>query len=582
MKAFLKLPGGPAHPRTPPAAFEPRHQGAPEHAVACREAAALPGFRPLADLFGKVVASAATAVIVDVEGGKKGTVRWRVDGGWHSAEELPGDSVPAVTQALKKIAGPLMASDDAEQAGEFVVVTGGLRRPCWLAVRRDGAHERMLVRIGGELPQTDAGGFAGLLGRIVPGMRPKAEPAAPDSSLPAVAFTGGAGAGMEGLTAACSLLADGVHHRAVEIMIESTRGRTEVHHQVDGVWRAAATLVPNDASAIVAVMKTIAGIAAQDRKGVRHGRFDMLIDGKAWPATAVSQAVPNGERLLVSLEYGRPKFKTLADMGMSEPLVQQVRELVGCDSGLLVVTTPKDGGLSTLFGGVLTAADRLLRDFVSLEDAAAPRPEVQNVRPLRWDAAAGVAPSTVLDQALREYPQVLATCSLKDPTLAQKLVEQANRGLLVIVGVRGVDAIDGISTLAGLGIDHALLGKNLLGAVAGRLVRKLCPKCREDYLPAADEMARLKIDPTACPTLYRAALGGCGACGTSGYLGRAAIFEIAAGRTVNKAVVAKADAAVIRQSAVKDGMITLSKEARRLVVEGITSFDEIQRVFRKA
>jgi type II secretory ATPase GspE/PulE/Tfp pilus assembly ATPase PilB-like protein len=331
----------------------------------------------------------------------------------------------------------------------------------------------------------------------------------------------------------------------------------------------------------VAVLKAVAGIEGHSGGGRQSGRCEITVAGKPWPCTISVQTVPTGTRLLLTHEYGRPKFKTLADTGMAEPLVQRVRELVALESGLLVVTTLKRNGLSTLFDGVLTVADRLLRDFVSLEDVAAPRTEIQNVRPIRWDAAAGVSPAAALDQALREYPRVLVACDLKDPELAQRLVAQAADGLLVVVGVRGGDAAEGIAALAPLGIAPDQAGRLLLGSIAGRLVRRLCPKCREDYMPTPDEIAMLKIDPGTRPTLHRALQGGCGVCGQTGYLGRTGIFEIATGRTVNQAVAAGADAAAIRQAAVKDGMTPLSREARRLVAEGITSLDEIQRVFRK-
>lgn len=538
----------------------------------------MPGFKPLAALVGEALAQGATAVVLEVHGGKQAKVRRRIDGVWQSPQPLPDDSGPAIAQALVKLAGPLVAGDDGEQRGEFLAVASAARRPCHVAVRRMNAVEQVLLRVGGELPPAESAGLADVIGRFVPGMRRKAAAAA-ESGFPAVGFAGDAGAGMAGLAGAGAVLAAAAGGRAAEVAVEITRDRAEVYHEVDGVWRPMATLDPKEGVAIVAALKAVAGIDGRDR---RRGGFDVLIGGKSWPARAHVQAVPKGERLTVALDYARPKFKTLADLGMPEPLVQRVKDLLALDSGVIVVTTPKHGGLSTLFDGVLNAADRLLRDFVSLEDAAAPRGEIQNVRPVRWDAAAGVTPTAALDAVLRDYPRVIATCNLKDPALARQLVEQAQQGLLVIVGLRGTDAADGIASLVGLGIEQAVLGKTLLGAIAGRLVRKVCPKCREDYLPSAEETARLKIDPQSVPTLHRAAQEGCDVCSATGYLGRTGIFEIAAGRTVNKAVAAGADATVVRQAAVKDGMVPLSNEARRLVGEGITSFDEVQRAFRKA
>ena len=580
MKAFLKS-GGAAAKKIAPAAFEPRTNATAEQVAARKEAFSLPGFKPLAAVFGEAMAAAATGVLFEVGARQSVMLRRRVDNVWQPAEPFPGDAGLAAVAAAKKLAGPLVAGEGGEQAGEFIVSAAGVRRPCRLTVRQAGSHEQVLVQVGGDLPPDETAGLAGMLGRIVPGLRPKASATADDASLPRVAFAGDRGAGLEGLAAACQLLAAAVAGRAGEIVIEANRDQASVHHDVDGVWRPAVTLDRKDATAVMAVLLAVAGIEKNEAGRRRSGRADLMIEGKSWPCTVSLQTVPAGTRLSVALEYGRPKFKTLADTGMSEGLVQRVKELVGLESGLLVVTTPKRGGLSTLFDGVLTAADRMLRDFVSLEDAASPRTEIQNVRPVRWDAAAGISPVAAVDQALREYPRVLVTCDLKDPELAQKLAAQAADGLLVIVGIRGGDAAEGVANLAGLGVGRDVLGRLLLGSIAGRLVRKLCPKCREEYLPSPDEVAKLKLDPGARPTLHRALQGGCGVCGHTGYLGRTGIFEIATGPTVNKAVAAGADAGVIRQAAAKDGMQPLSRAARRLVTEGVTSLDEIQRIFRK-
>lgn len=579
MNSFLKSAGAAAK-KVAPAAFEPRANATPEQLAARKEARTLPGFKPLAAAFGEALAASATGLLIDVGGKQSVTLRRRVDNAWQSAEPFPGDAGLAAVAAAKKLAAPLVAGEGGEQAGEFIVVADGVRRPCRLSVRQAGSHEQVLMQIGGELPPQESAGLAGLLGRVVPGLRPKSAAAA-DSSLPSVTFAGDRGAGLEGLDAACRLLAAAVAGRAGEIMIEADRDQATAHHDVDGVWRPAVTLDRKEAAAVMAVFNDVAGINGRERGKQRSGRIDVVIDGKSWPATVSLQAVPTGTRLAVALEYGRPKFKTLADTGMPEPLVQKVRELVSLESGVLVVCAPKRGGLSTLFDGVLTAADRMLRDFVSIEDAAAPRPEVQNVRPVRWDAAAGVSAVAAVDQALREYPRVLVTCDLKDPELAEKLVAQAAEGLLVIVGIRGVDAADGVANLAGLGIGRDVLGRLLLGSIAGRLARKLCPKCRDEYLPTPDDIAKLKLEPGARPTLHRATQGGCEVCAQTGYLGRTGIFEIASGPTFNKAVAAGADAGVIRQAAAKDGMQPLSRVARRIVTEGVTSLDEIQRIFRK-
>jgi type IV pilus assembly protein PilB len=227
----------------------------------------------------------------------------------------------------------------------------------------------------------------------------------------------------------------------------------------------------------------------------------------------------------------------------------------------------------------MLTADRLMRDFVSIEDAAAPLREVQNVKTCRWDAAAKISPVDAVEKALREYPQGLVTCDLTDPALARKLVELAEQGQFVVLGVNGGDVGDALTTILGLGVPAEQLARVLLGGVGSRLVRKLCPKCREEYLPSVDELAAVRLDATAAVSLWRASVEGCEVCGGSGYLGRTGIFEVAAGRTLQHYVAKAADAATLRKAAVKDGMVPLSAAALDLVKAGVTSLDEVRRVF---
>jgi general secretion pathway protein E len=291
--------------------------------------------------------------------------------------------------------------------------------------------------------------------------------------------------------------------------------------------------------------------------------------------------VSTGERLQLSLDHGRPKFKTLADTGMPEPLVKRVKELVGLESGLIVVATPKREGLSTLFDLVVGSADRLVRDFVSIEDAAHPRGEIQNVKPVRWDAGRQISPAGAVELALREYPAALVSCDLNDAGLAAALVAQAEEGRLVIVGMRAADAVDGLVRLMALGIAAETLSRTLLAAIGGKLARKLCPKCHEEYVPALDMLMRLRLDPEHAPTLRRPTQGGCPVCTGTGYVGRTGIFEIASGKTLAHYLAKNADAKVLRQAAVKDGMKPLQQEGLATVLRGTTSIEEIRRIFRK-
>lgn len=171
------------------------------------------------------------------------------------------------------------------------------------------------------------------------------------------------------------------------------------------------------------------------------------------------------------------------------------------------------------------------------------------------------------------------TRDLKDQTLACELARLAADDQLVIVSMKASDAVDAVSRLLASGIPADVLARTLVGSLAQRLVRKLCPKCREEYPTPAEVLARHKTTAEKLPHLRKPSTQGCRLCRGTGYLGRTAIFELASGSTFRQAIAAKADAKILRQAAAKDGMQPLRDAGMSLVVEGVTSMEEMQRVF---
>jgi type II secretory ATPase GspE/PulE/Tfp pilus assembly ATPase PilB-like protein len=229
---------------------------------------------------------------------------------------------------------------------------------------------------------------------------------------------------------------------------------------------------------------------------------------------------------------------------------------------------------------VLSAADRLVRDFVSIEDSGTPPKEVQNIKPFRYSAAAGESPVAALKAAMLEYPRAVVARDLVDKEFAGKLMDLADDQQLVIVSVRASDALDAIQKLLDLGIDREQLARCLLGALAQRLIRKLCVKCADPMTTPPELLQRLKKTAEELPQIKRASPhGGCQVCMGRQFMGRTAIFELAAGPTVRQAIAKGVDAKVLRQAAVKDGMRSLADEGLAAVVAGASSLEEMQRVF---
>jgi len=394
-----------------------------------------------------------------------------------------------------------------------------------------------------------------------------------------------------GLEEAHALLQAAVVGRATTVLIEPDPEGIAVQFEVDGVWEKPRVRKPprnrkeketfpeaprpsrDTARAVIETLATFSGLS-HSRSG-QSGPFVMQVDGKPRNCRL---AVRGADQVVVQIEPPAVVFRKPADIAMPDVLAERLVGLLALEKGLVVISSPPASGLTTTFDVVVQMADRLLRDFISIEDAAAPPREIQNVKPVRFDARTGVTPVEALQNALREYPRAIVTRDLKDQALACELARLAAEDQLVIVSMKASDAVDAVSRLLASGIPADVLARTLVGSLAQRLVRKLCPKCREEYPTPPDLLARLKLTPEQLPHLRKASEHGCRLCGGTGYLGRTAIFELASGSNVRKAVAAAVDPVTLRKAAAQDGMKPMRDSGMALVIAGATSIEEVQRV----
>jgi type II secretory ATPase GspE/PulE/Tfp pilus assembly ATPase PilB-like protein len=407
---------------------------------------------------------------------------------------------------------------------------------------------------------------------------------------------------MPGFEAAKKLLQEAAAARASTIVIDATADGIRVGHEVDGisspsravktpakgsgkskqaaVWADAPPLDATIGNGALAVLRTIAGADAAKLSGEKDAGFTIEVDGKKRPCRLSTRATKTAKQIVVTLDAPPFTPKKLEDLGMSAAMAARVRELIALEKGLFVVSSPPATGCSTTFDTVLLSTDRLLRDFVSIEDSSTPHQEVQNIKPVRYSAAAGEAPLAALKAAMLEYPRAVVTRDLVDKDLAGKLVELANDQQLVIVSLKASDALDAVQKLLDMGIPRDQLARCLLGSLSQRLIRKLCAKCGEPLPTPPELLQRLKVTAEELPEIKRASPhGGCRFCAGRQFVGRTAIYELAAGPTVRQAIAQSVDGKVLRQAAVRDGMRPLSDEGLAAIAAGLTTLDEMQRVF---
>ena len=403
---------------------------------------------------------------------------------------------------------------------------------------------------------------------------------------------------VEGYEQARTLLLDAVMARAATLRFVTSERGIEPQHEVDGLWVKPkvrkpppsrgeketwedAPVPPRDVTD--AALKALRDLA----KGPPQGAFTLFVDGKPRRCELKSVATRDrGEVTSVSMGRMPPVFKTPDDLGMPrataeeskagvERLADRLRKLLALEKGMLVVSGPPKSGVTTTFDVVLLTADRLLRDFVSIEDEASPAREIQNVKPVRYDSRTGGKPLEALATAMRDYPRGVVARDVRDPAFVAELARLADEGLFVIISIPALDAADAIERLIKGGVEPALLARAVVGSLSQRLVRKLCPQCREEH-PPAELKAPFKDLPDRRTGIRKP--HGCALCAGIGYLGRTGLFELVSGESFRAAVASAPSADVLRKAARADKMQLQREEGIDLVCGGVTSVDELQRV----
>lgn len=384
--------------------------------------------------------------------------------------------------------------------------------------------------------------------------------------------------------------------RASQIRIDFDKENAHVSHRIDGVYEPARQLImrrekrrrvehwrqspPLDREGMAAVLEALKAVSGFG-SGHPTGSFAIAVGRNRLPCTVKKESAGAVRRVVIGIDKPRARFSSLADLGMDEKLCQIVAENIGYEQGLVIVSSPAGEGLSTTVSQLLMSADRLTREFVVIESAARPVGEMQNVEPYRWGQPPHATAVDALRAARQKYPTVICVPRLDaDASLASELAALASE-ILVVVGVEAGSAAEAIDRVLTAGMPRDAVARELLMSLGQRLIRKLCPNCAEAIKPSGKLLEWLKLPDAASVQIKKPAADGCADCGGIGYLGRTAMFQVAAGVTVNKAIAKQVDHKVLVQAATHDGMAAFKDVGRGLVAHGVTAVDEVQRVLKR-
>ena len=305
----------------------------------------------------------------------------------------------------------------------------------------------------------------------------------------------------------------------------------------------------------------------------------MLSGGRRFDVRAASGPTNFGEKLALRLldADGGMVRQGLAALGMRDSMMRSLRDVVQRSHGMLVVAGPTGSGKTTTVYAALAEIDVLTRNVVTIEDPVEYR--LDNISQTAVNVAAELTFAKILRSVLRQDPDVILVGEIRDRETAEIAMQAALTGHFVFTTLHANDSATTVTRLLDIGCDATLIQSAVTAVLAQRLVRILCPDCKQPYAPQPEELKRLGIPADKAPTFYKEQ--GCEKCLGTGYRGRTGVYELMlVDGEIRSLLVGRPSLEAIRAAAKKSGTRTLWQSALRKVIEGQTSLSEAERVVR--
>ena len=360
-----------------------------------------------------------------------------------------------------------------------------------------------------------------------------------------------------------ALLTQAAKDGASDIHIEPYERSSAVRFRVDGTLRE--VVQPNRAlhAALISRLKIMAELDISEKRLPQDGRISLRIGGRAVDVRVSTLPSAHGERAVLRiLDKGDANKFTLESLGMSGDSLDRFKRLLRQPHGIVLVTGPTGSGKTTTLYAGLSTVDSATTNVLTVEDPV--EYELPGIGQTQVNAKIELTFAKALRAILRQDPDVIMIGEIRDFETAQIAVQASLTGHLVLATLHTNDAPSAVTRLTDMGVEPFLLSSSLIGVLAQRLVRKLCPHCKRQ-----DEQGRWH------PV-------GCSECGMSGYKGRTGVYELlVANDDIRGLIHSQASEAVLFEHAQRDGMKTMRDDGDRLVAEGVTSLEEVLRVTRE-
>ncbi len=374
-----------------------------------------------------------------------------------------------------------------------------------------------------------------------------------------------------------SLIIEALKKRASDIHIEPFEKELRIRYRIDGVLYDILRNERSHQPAIVSRVKVMAGLNIAERRLPQDGRISIRMAGKDIDIRVSVIPTFFGERVVMRLlDKSSMSFK-LENLGFSQENLERFLKLIKSSHGIILNTGPTGSGKTTTLYSALDRINTPDKNIITVEDPV--EYQLEGIGQIQVKPKIGLTFASGLRSIVRQDPDIMMVGEIRDFETAEIAIHAALTGHLVFSTLHTNDAAGAITRLLDMGVEPYLASSAVIGIMAQRLVRTICPRCRESYTPTPESLAEVGLEPSDLKEgiLWRGR--GCPSCLDTGYWGRTGIFELlVVDDEIREMITNKKEANVIKQKAVSKGMTTLQKAGVEKVLSGITTLEEVLRV----
>ena len=366
-----------------------------------------------------------------------------------------------------------------------------------------------------------------------------------------------------------------IEMRASDIHIEPYEKEVRIRYRIDGELSTVNLIGIESLPPLVARIKILAGLNIAEKRIPQDGRIITKVDEKEVDLRVSILPVVYGEKVVIRI-LDKNNYKVHKEhLGLSTENINKLNRIISNPHGIVLVTGPTGSGKSTTLYSILDDINSENINIVTVEDPV--EYTLEGINQVNVNNKSGMTFASGLRSILRQDPDVIMIGEIRDDETAEIAVKAAITGHLVLSTLHTNDAPTTITRLIDMGIENYLVATSVVGVIAQRLVRKICPYCKTSYVASDYEKRILDIDEKEELILYSAK--GCGYCNNSGYIGRVGVYEIMEiTKTHKEAIMNGNNSNELEDISIKNGMTTLAEECKKLVAIGITTMTELANI----